>query len=480
MTSTDKISTGLDGLDEILHGGLIQNKAYLVQGGPGTGKSTFGLHFLSEATQNGENALYITLGESEKNISRNASQMGIDLSGVTILDLSPQEDLNKNSGSYSLFSATEVEQGPIMESIVSAVEEHQPDRVLLDSITMLRFLNQDPFQMRKMALSFIKFVTEHDATLMLVSESEESESSSEKDAAFWVDGIIKVDNETEWRRVRVTKYRGSDYESGSHAFKINDQGITVYPRLRPNDYNRQFQDETLSSGIDEIDNLLQGGIEKGTISLIVGATGVGKTNLGVQFLKQSAVRGERAVLYTFEESKELVLNRSRMVNIPIDEMIETGNLAIVPVEPLSYSPDEFAKMVRWDVEQNNTQMVMVDSIGGYKLAIREENILERLHSLTVYLQNMGVTSFLINESQKITGEFSATNMNASYLADNIVFLRYLETEGEIRKAIGVLKKRLSDFEKSIREYRITGEGIKVGNPLSNMSGILTGNPRIND
>ena len=471
-----KISTGLEGLNEILHGGLIPSKAYLVQGGPGSGKSTFGLHFLSEGTRNGESALYITLGESRSSIIQNASRMDIDVSEVDFLDLSPQEDLYQNSSSYNVFSAAEVEQGPIMESIVKSVERHKPDRVLVDSITMLRFLNQDPFQMRKMALSFINHITKRNATLMLISES--VESAAEKDATFWVDGIIEVDNSSAWRKVAVTKYRGSDYESGSHAFKITGRGISVYPQLRPHDYDRQFENNVLSSGIEEMDNLLHGGIEKGTVSLIVGATGVGKTNLGLQFLKEAASRNERSALYTFEESRQLILSRSKKVNIPIEEMIDSGNLKIKPVEPLSYSPDEFSAMVRRDVEENDTRMVMIDSIGGYDLAVRDENILERLHALTVYLQNMGVTTFLINESQDVTGRFSATKMNASYLADNILFLRYLEINGELRKSIGVLKKRLSDFEKSIREYEITSEGIKVGQPLNNMRGILSGNPEI--
>ena len=478
MKESNKISTGLSGLDEILHGGLLPETSYLIQGGPGSGKSTFGLHFLSEASKNNEKALYITLGESKESIARNASRMDIDLSSIVFLDLSPQDDLHQDSGSYNVFSAAEVEQGPIMEAIVEAVEKHKPDRVLLDSITMLRFLNQDPFQMRKMALSFINYITQQGATLMLVSES--VQSSSEKDAMFWVDGIIKVDNKSAWRKIQVTKFRGSDFESGSHAFKITGRGITVFPQLRPNDYKRRFKDEILSSGIEEIDNLLHGGIEQGTISLIVGATGVGKTNLGLQFLKQAASRNERSALYTFEESKELILSRSREVNIPVEDMIEAGNLKIVPVEPLSYSPDEFSKMVRTDVEENGTRMVMIDSVGGYNLAIREENILERLHALTVYLQNMGVTSLLINESQDVTGQFTTTNMNASYLADNIIFLRYLEINGELRKSIGVLKKRLSNFEKTIREYEITSDGIKVGQPLNNMRGILSGNPEIID
>ena len=463
-------------MDEILDGGLIPKKAYLIQGGPGAGKSTLGVHFLSQGGSDNETTLYITLGESRESILENASRIGIDLSSVEILDLSPKEDLYKNSQPYSVFTSSEVEQGPIMKAIIEAVEEHKPSRVFLDSITMLRFLNQEPFQMRKMALSFINFITARGATLLMTSES--SENASEKDATFWVDGIIRLENSSEWRKMTVTKFRGSDYMSGKHAFKITDGGINVFPQLRAGDYSRKFKLETLSSGIPELDKLLHGGIERGTTSLLVGATGVGKTNLGLQFLKEAASRDQRSVLYSFEESRELILERSRMVNMPINEMMESGKLKVIPVEPLSYSPDEFLKMVRTDVEENDTRFVMIDSIGGYSLAVREENTLERLHSLSVYLQNMGVTTLLTNESQNVTGDFTTTNMNASYLADNIIFLRYMELDGCLNKSIGVLKKRLSGFENTIRGFEITSDGIKVGKPLKDMHGILTGLPEV--
>ncbi|WP_440999421.1 ATPase domain-containing protein [Fodinibius sp. SL11] len=476
MNDIDKISTGLEGLDEILQGGLIPRKAYLVQGGPGSGKSTLGFHFLRQAIDNGENALCVTMVESKDSIYQNASRFGIDLSEVAALDLSPQDDVTENSGQYNVFSSAEVEQGPIMESVIQAVEKHSPSRVLFDSFTMLRLLNQDPYQMRKLTLSLVNYITKHDATLMMTSES--LTMTSEDDAAYWVDCIIELENDADWRNLKVPKFRGSDYLSGNHAFKITGNGITVFPRLRPNNYNRKFTKGTISSGINGVDKMLNGGIEKGTTSLIIGPTGVGKTNLGLQFAKEAALRNERSAVYTFEESKELIVRRSENINTPINDMIDAGYLNIVPVEPLSYSPDEFAKIVRRDVEENDTQIVVIDAIGGYRMAVRGEDMLERLHSLTVYLQNMGVTTFLLNETKNVTGQFTTTNMNASYLADNIIFLRYLEVSGQIQKAIGILKKRLSGFEKSIREFEITSEGVKVGQTLDKMRGILSGVPEV--
>ena len=473
MKETEKISTGVTGLDEILNGGLLPQKSYLLKGGPGTGKSTFGYHFLERALKNNESALYITLGETRENIIGNAKQLGIDLSGVHFLDLTPDEDVYRNSRSYNVFTSAEVEQEPIVESIVQAVEEHKPTCVFLDSITMLRTLNQDPFQMRNMALSFIQFICRH-ATLLITSEA--YEEKADKDATFWVDGIIHLEYSTAWRKVSVSKYRGSDFSHGNHAFKINEKGVTVYPRLQAGNYERSYLSEPISTGIGELDQLLHGGLEKGTVTIISGPTGVGKTNFGIQFAKEAASRGERSAIYTFEESAEVLVKRSKAINVPVQSMIENGNLKITPVEPLSYSPDEFSSIVRKDVEENDTQIVIIDSVGGYGLSVREENTLQRLHALTVYLQNMGVTTLLINETANVTGQFETTGMNASYLADNIIFLRYLELDGELRKAIGVLKKRMSDFERAIREFDVTSDGLKVGKKMTNLRGILTGLP----
>jgi len=212
--------------------------------------------------------------------------------------------------------------------------------------------------------------------------------------------------------------------------------------------------------------------------MITGPTGVGKTNLGIQFLKEAASRNERAVMYSFEESAEVIVKRSKLIGVPIDKMIKNGTLEIKSIEPFSYSPDEFSMMVRKDIEENGTKIVLLDSIGGYTLTVREENALERIHALCIYMSNIGVTGFLISETPNVTGDFVTTNLHASYLADNIIFLRYLELDGGLKKAIGILKKRLSDFENTIREYSITQGGISVGEPMRNLRGILSGNPEL--
>lgn len=470
-----KISTGIPQLDSILKGGVIKEKSYLMKGGPGTGKSTFGYHFLEEGNRNGESTMLITLGESEENIRSHSEYQNIDLSGTIIIDLGPgKRDLNSTQN-YSVFSPLEVEVEPIIDSVVEAIDEHGPTRVMLDSLTMVKYLYENPFQYKSMALSLIHKICSSGATLFLISEVHQNSGGEE--AEFWVDGVLEVKSGPNWRRLEVHKYRGSDFQAGDHAIKITENGIAVYPRLQPGKYEKEFQNTPLSSGIDELDIMLEGGIEKGTTTIITGPTGVGKTNLGIQFMKEAASRNERSIMYTFEEASDIIVNRSRLIGVPIESMIEKGQFAIKSIEPFSFSPDEFAMMVRKDVEENDTQMVMIDSVGGYGLSVREEDSLERLHSLCTYLGNVGVSVFLVNETQSITGELVTTNMNASYLADNIIYLRYLGLNGELRKSIGILKKRLSDFEKTIREFEITGGGIKLGAPLTNISGILSGTPR---
>lgn len=469
-----RLSIGISGLDDILCGGLIERKTYLIYGDPGTGKSMIGYHYLEEGVKNNEDVLLITLGEIKQNILENAAGVNIDLSSVSVLDLSPDEQVYENAESYSLFSSSEIETPDILKTISEKVEELKPDRILLDSISMLKLLFNDSYQYRKMALAFIKYIRNSGATLLIILESNSHRDNIE---TFWVDGVIKLSYSSHWRSIEVEKFRGAYSRNGSHALTISDSGVQVFPKLQPNSYERKFKEGLLSSDIFELDKLTNGGLEIGTTTMITGPTGVGKTCLGVQFIKAAATRGERSVIYTFEESADTIKKRSRGISVPIDDMCQDETLKIVPIEPLSYSPDEFASMVRRDVEENDTKIIMIDTISAYTFAVREKNPMRRLHSLSVYLQNMGVTVLLINELRSITGDFVASDMKASYLSDNIIYLRYVEVNGELKKAVGVLKKRLSSFEHSIRDFKITSEGIQVGPSLRNMEGILSGSPK---
>jgi circadian clock protein KaiC len=469
-----RLSTGVAGLDEIMHGGLIPGRAYLVRGGPGTGKTTLGLHFLRAGQSAHERSLFITLAETEEQIRRDAEAIGLNLDGVTFLDLSPSSTFFTEVQSYDIFSPAEVEREPITQKILEQVEALKPQRVFLDAMTQFRYLSADAFQFRRQVLSFLRYLVEQGATVVFASEG--SNDAPDDDLQFMSDGVIHLDFSPEGRTIGLTKFRGSDFQSGWHAMKLAESGIEVFPRLLPDTYRRDFMAAVIPSGVPELDELLHGGLERGTISIFSGPTGVGKTTLGLQFMKEAAGRGERSVVYTFEEQVETILQRSEAVNIPVNAMMARGTLTIVPVEPMKFSPDEFAHLVRQEVEERQTRIVMVDSTAGYRLSVRGEELVGHLHALCKYLQNMGVATLLISEVEAITGEFRATEAGLSYLADNIVFLRYLELQGELHRAIGVLKKRLSSFEKTLREIEITRYGIKVGKPLTELRGILRGTP----
>lgn len=470
----DRLSTGVPGFDEVLHGGLIPGRAYLVRGQPGTGKTILGLHFLSSGAEAGEKSLYITLGESAEQIRTNAKVLGFDPKGIAFLDLSPSSEFFSEIQTYDIFSPAEVEREPTTKLIIEQVEALKPQRIFLDAMTQFRYLSPDAFQFRKQVLSFLRFLIEQGATVLFTSEG--GKDAPDDDLQFISDGVIHLNFSSEQRSLSVSKFRGSDFRSGDHSMRLTQIGMEVFPRLIPEVYGQEFALEVLSSGVPELDELLHGGFERSTITIISGPSGVGKSMLGLQFMKEAAGRGERSVIYTFEERKETLLHRCEGINIPVHAMTQRGTLSVVQIEPLHYTPDEFANLVRDEVEQQKASIVMIDSISGYRLCVRGNELVTHIHALCKYLQNMGVAVLLINEVETITGDFRPTEIGISYMADNIVFLRYLEMQGELRKAIGVLKKRMSDFEKTLREFEITRYGIKVGKPLTNLRGILKGSP----
>jgi len=469
-----RLSTGIAGLDEILNGGLIPNRSYLVRGGPGSGKTTLGLHFLAAGAEHGEKPLFIMLEEPEAHIRSNAEARGFDLSKIDFLDLSPTSEFFAQVQTYDIFSPAEVEREPTTQKIIERVSKLKPQRVFLDPMTQFRYLAADIYQFRRQVLSFLRFLVDQGTTVLFTAES--SAEAPDDDLQFMSDGVIELENTAQGRRIGVKKFRGTDFRAGSHTMRLTEKGIEVYPRLLPEQYVREFVAEKIPSGIPELDELLNGGLERGTVTIITGPSGAGKTTLGLQFMKEAAGRGERSVVYSFEEEIGIMLHRVESINIPARTMMERGTLAVMKVEPLRWSPDEFAQLVRRHVAAEKARVVMIDSIAGYRVAVRGEDLTAHLHALTKYLQNMGVVVVLIAEVTDVVGNFKVTEAGVSYLADNVVFLRYLEIGGELRKAIGVLKKRMSNFERTLREFEITHYGIKVGKPLTELRGILLGTP----
>lgn len=471
---TNRVTTGIEGLNEVLKGGFVPHRTYLIRGDAGTGKTILGLHYLIEGVRNNENCLFITFSETKEQINQNAQALGLDTEGIEILDLSPGSDKFTEEETYDVFHASEVEQEPIVEEIKKRIDQVNPERVFIDAITILRHLTSEQYQFREQFLSLSKYLAKQGATVLFTSET--SQQNPDTDLQFMADGIIELNRSDRSRKLTVNKFRGSDYQEGNHSLEISNGGLKVSPWLVPEKAEKGFSKESLASGIPEVDEMLHGGLETGTVTLFTGPSGVGKTSLALQFAKEAAGRGDRTAVFNFDEDTDLLNSRSEAINIPISKMVEGGNLVINEVKPLEFTANQFAQRVRKEVEQEGTKIVVLDSVNGYDLGIKGKQLQKSLYNLTQYFRAKGITAILTNEVSKITGEFQASDMDITVIADNVVFFRYLEIEGKLKKAIGVLKKRVSDFERSLREFEITEHGLKVGAPMEDLRGILSGQP----
>lgn len=475
QTTTARLSTGIAGVDEVLDGGLLPGRSTLVRGPPGAGKTLFGVHFLTSGAGNDDTCLFINLGEPEAYIRQDVASFGLNFEAVEFLDLGPSEDEFTDEATYDVFSAAEVEGQSLASEITEEIDDVDPDRVVIDPSTQLRYIATDAHQFRKQMLALLRLLRDQGATTVFTSQ--QTAAAPDDDLQFLSDAVIHLDH-AETRTLEVTKFRGSGFQSGVHSLRITDDGYECFPRLVAEHHTKEFTAETISSGVPELDELLHGGIERGTVTFLSGPTGVGKTTTGLQFMKEAAGRGENSVLYSFEEGMGTLLHRAEAVNIPVQAMLDRGTLRIEEIQPFELTAAEFGQRVRRAVEEDGAEIVMIDGIGGYRQSIQDVsgNIVDDIAALGRYLKNMGVTTIVVNEVHDITGEFQVTESATSYLADNIVFLRHIEHQGELQKVIGVLKKRTSDYEKRLRELTITEHGIKIGDPMSELRGILTGTP----
>ena len=476
-TGQQRIQTGVPNATTVLYGGLLPESATLVRGTPGAGKTIFGLHFLTATDQP---VLYINLGEPADYLEATAEQFDMDTDHVEFLDLSPSSEQFRGSQSYDLFEPDEVETTPLVDRIRETVEDSQPTRVLVDPVTELRHLAPDDRQFRTQVLSLIDFLKDHGATVVLTSQA--AASVPDDDLQFLTDTVLSLSVDEGHRTLSVPKFRGSAARRGPHTVTISDEGMSLWPKLDPTDHYREGSIETLSSGVEELDSLLGGGITTGTVSFLSGPTGVGKTTTGLQFMTEAAANGQRSVLYSFEESRRTILARAEGIGIPLRELIDAGTVVIREIGTDELTLDEFTHRIRSEVEDEDAEIVMIDGVTGYERAFNEAHTDADHHLVKIgqYLRNMNVTGIITNEVHQITGDFRATEHRISHLADDIVFFRHVEYKGELRKVIGVLKKRTSDFESTLRVLDITDEGLAVGEPLSELRGILTGTPDWSD
>ncbi|MFC3478880.1 ATPase domain-containing protein [Halobacterium litoreum] len=475
--SLSRYSSGISGLDALLGGGYISERMYLVLGRPGTGKTILGMSFLETGLRNGENVLYIHGEESREEILVNAARVGIDLADADFLDLGPDSEFFSEDRTYELVDPRDIADDRFVEDIRERIEALDPNRVLLDPISQLEALEPSKHQYRKRIISFMRFLRERGTTVVATETMEPGQHSEIESLS---DGVVELERGDTGRRVAVPKHRGVETPNGTHGLEIRGEGIEVFPALVPPSDAREFDPRPLSSGVENFDTLLGGGLERGTVTILSGPTGIGKSTTAAEFLTTAADDGTNGVVYLFEENETTFTHRAASLDIPVAECRERGDLAVSVVEPLEKSPEEFAQMVRADLDEYDAEFVVIDGISGYKQALHGNtaDTTQKLHALTRYLKNVNVSVMLLDEISSVTGFAKPTSENITYLADNVVFMNYIERNGQIERVVGVLKKRVGDFENTLREFEISGDGIEVGEPLSDLRGILEGVPEV--
>lgn len=478
--TVDVVHSGVAGLDEILGGGFPARRLYLVQGTPGAGKTTLGLQFLLEGAARGEQGLYITLSETREELEAVASSHGWSLDAITLYELAPRGDDLSLESQQTVFPTSEIELNETMQTLLARVEESKPTRVVFDSLSEIRLLAQTSLRYRRQILALKHYFAGSAATVLLLDDL--TSSPTDQGLQSLAHGVINLEQTSstygvDRRRMRVGKLRGVRFRTGYHDFTITTGGLEIYPRLIAAEHHREFPRAALSTGLPPLDSLLGGGIPRGASVLLTGPPGTGKSAIITQIATAAARRGERSVLFTFEENRSTTLARARALGNDLEAQIDAGLVVARQVNPADLSPGEFVDEVRRAVEKDDARIVAIDSLNGYLNAMPRENyLLSQLHELTAYLGQAGVVTLMTVAQQGLMGASMVTPVDASYLADVILLLRYFEAEGCIRKAISVLKHRSAPHENMIRELVLSSRGIGVGEPLEHFRGVLTGVP----
>ncbi|MFV0623531.1 ATPase domain-containing protein [Sphingomonas sp. ac-8] len=481
MPDVPPIATGNAGLDRILRGGLPANRLYLLEGAPGSGKTTLALQFLLEGVRNGERALYITLSETKEELGVVAESHGWSIGDFAVFELSAADAVLGEGRAQSILYSWEMELGETIKLIEAEVERVQPTRVVFDSLSEMRLLAQDPLRYRRQVLALKQFFAGRNITVLLVDDLTATADGSDTHLHSLCHGVLTLERLTldfgaARRRLQVQKLRGVDFVAGYHDFAIRTGGLDLYPRLVAAEHHAPFVGDPIESGVVELDAMLHGGPLRGTSTLITGPAGTGKTTIALQYLHAACERGEHAVLYEFDERVGTLLARARAFNLDIQKHLDSGLLTVEQIDPAELSPGEFTQRVRRQVEDDAARMVVIDSLAGYLAAMpQEQQLILQLHELLSYLNQQGVVTFLINP-QEGAFEPTRTSFSVSPIVDAVLMLRFFEAEGRIRKAISAVKNRAGGHEDAIREFRIDTQGVRVGAPLVAFRGVLSGTP----
>lgn len=476
-----RINTGVEGLDDILLGGLPSGQMYLVEGDPGTGKTTLAMQFIMTGVRAGEKALYITLSEPRSELQSSAESHGWDLDELPIAEFVPAEASLSPEEQYTVFHPSEVELADTVQKLTQLIEKVKPERLVIDSLSELRLLAADSVRYRRQLLALKQFFAGRKATVLLLDDrSGENTDSQLQSIAHGVLRLEKVKRSygVTRRQFEIIKLRGSAFREGFHDYTITQGGMKVYPRLVASEHDTPFEGEMIKSGMAELDAMFGGGVSRGSSVLLVGPSGGGKSSLAMHFAYAAACRGERAIVYAFDEVLRTAQDRAESLGMQVRAQIARGTLAMSQVDPAELSPGEFAWQIRQDVENRDTRVVVIDSLTGFLNAMPgERDLVLHLHELLAYLSQKGVITFIVLTQHGLVGPMQS-DVDVSYLADAVVLLRYFETRGEIRRVVSVLKQRAGYHEPSLRELRFRKGGIEVGEPLVGYRGILTGVPEI--
>lgn len=470
--------TGTSGLDEILNGGLTPERMYLVEGTPGTGKTTLGLAFLLKGAEEGEAGLYLTLAETEVELRAVAKTHGWSLDALTLFEMVPADGLGEEH-EQTLLHPSEVELGETIREIMAKVDELRPARVVLDSLSELRLLAQSPIRYRRQILALKHFFSTRRCTVLFLDDK--SASGSDLQLHSIAHGVIALEQTlsgfgAQRRKMHVVKMRGVQYRGGYHDFEIKPGGLCVYPRLVASEHDAVPSGEAVSTGSPELDMLLGGGLVPGTSTLLTGPAGVGKTTACVQGMVAALKRGEKAAYFLFDERLPTLLARSATLGMDLQPYLDSGSLELRAIDPAEMSPGEFAGAIQASVEEFGAKTIVIDSINAYLQSMPNEQFLVlQMHELLSYLGQKGVVSLLILGLHGVMGDIRS-DVDLSYLSDTVAQLRYFEAQGEVRQAISVIKTRTARHERTIREFQIGQNGLIVGDPLRAFQGVLTGVP----
>lgn len=478
------VSIGIAGLDDILFGGLPSHQLYLVEGSPGTGKTTLALQFLLAGRARGETVLYVTLSETRRELLAVGRSHGWDLEGIHIHEMEPLEESLAPDQQVTLFHPSELELSETTQRVMKTVEDIRPSRLVFDSLSEMRLLAQSSLRYRRQILGLKQFFSGRQTTVLLLDDL--TGPGDDHQLQRIAHGVIRLEHlATEYgaerRRLRVLKMRATPFRGGLHDFVIRRGGLDIFPRLVAAEHHADFADQEASSGIASFDRLLGGGLPFGSSTLLLGPAGTGKSSLGLSFCVAAGARGERSAVFLFDETVAMVKTRTRKLHMPLEPQIDAGLLTLRQVDPAELSPGEFAAAVRRAVEGQDgdapARLVLIDSLNGYLHSMSEEKQLtSQLHELFKYTSQQGVLMLVTLSQASMGGTMMRSPVDTTYLADNVVMFRNFESYGQIRRAVAVTKKRSGAHELTLRELRMDSNGISIGEPLHDFQGVLTGVP----